>query len=59
MTFESMDANGDKSLSKDELAAHPVLLAQFEAVDKDKSGTLSQEEFLSFRQEKQAAKFNK
>lgn len=45
--FASLDANGDRALSRGEFARYPDLQGRFEAMDRDKDGTLSGLEFAS------------
>jgi hypothetical protein len=46
--FSALDANGDGSLSKDELKAEASISAKFRELDKDKDGKLSSAEFSAF-----------
>jgi Ca2+-binding EF-hand superfamily protein len=43
--FTKADANGDGKLTRDEVAKLPVIASKFDALDKDKDGVLSLEEF--------------
>jgi Ca2+-binding EF-hand superfamily protein len=45
--FTKADANGDGKLSRDEVAKLPAIGAKFDALDKDKDGVLSLEEFAA------------
>jgi Ca2+-binding EF-hand superfamily protein len=46
--FSKADINGDGKLSREEVAARlPAIAAKFDALDKDKDGTLSLEEFAA------------
>lgn len=45
--FKRADANGDGKLSKEESARLPEVQANFDALDKDKDGSLSMAEFAS------------
>ncbi len=58
LAFETLDSNGDKVLSKDELQSHPRLYAQFDSIDTDKSGAISQAELQTFRASRQAARMS-
>ncbi len=58
LAFEVMDSNGDKALTKDELQSHPQLNAQFDSIDTDKSGAISQTELQTFRTSRQATRMN-
>ena len=43
-TFESLDANSDGKISKDEAAVNPNVTAQFSKYDKDGNGFIEREE---------------
>ena len=43
--FLSLDSNGDREISYEEAEGHQDLLEQFETLDLDGSGTLSEAEF--------------
>jgi Ca2+-binding EF-hand superfamily protein len=58
-SFESLDANGDKALSKEEVNNARRLSSQFDSIDSDKNGSISMEELQSFRAQKRAACMNK
>ena len=58
-SFEALDANSDKALSKEEVANARRLSSEFERVDTDGNGSLSKEEVQTFRAEKRAARVNK
>lgn len=58
-SFESLDSNGDKALSKEEVANAPRLNSDFDKVDADKNGAISQEELQAFRAERRAERMNK
>lgn len=46
---KKLDANGDGKLSRDEVANHPKLVQEFDAIDADKDGLLSPEELKAAR----------
>lgn len=58
-TFEALDTNSDKALSKEEVAVAPRLNSNFDLVDTDKNGSISKEELQAFRAERRAARMNK
>ena len=41
MDYATLDKNGDGNISKEEAKADPALSAKFDALDNDKSGSLS------------------
>lgn len=45
--FAKADANGDGKVSKDEAAKMPEISAKFEALDRDKDGSLTLAEFAA------------
>ena len=45
--FRQTDADGDGKLSSEEVQQHEALAARFQALDKNKDGFLSSEEFSS------------
>jgi Ca2+-binding EF-hand superfamily protein len=45
--FTKADANGDGKLTRSEAARLPAIAAKFDALDKDKDGVLSLEEFAT------------
>ena len=45
--FKLADTNQDGKLSRDELAAMPAMAAKFDAIDKDKDGSISLAEFTA------------
>ena len=47
VSFETLDADGDGAINKEEATAHEQLSAAFDAVDVDQSGTLSKDEFTA------------
>jgi hypothetical protein len=58
-SFGTLDANGDKSLSKDEVASAPRLSANFESIDADKNGSISEEELQAYRDARCAGRMKK
>ena len=48
--WKQLDANGDGKLSKEEVANHPRLVKDFDAIDANKDGFLSSEELQAARQ---------
>lgn len=47
--WKKLDANGDGRLSRDEVAGHPRLAKDFDAIDANKDGFLSPEELQAAR----------
>ena len=47
--WKKLDANGDGRLAKDEVAGHPRLVQDFDAIDANKDGFLSAEELKAAR----------
>jgi hypothetical protein len=45
--FRHLDTDSDRVLSRSELARHPGLARHFEAMDRDRNGTLSKLEFAA------------
>ncbi len=52
--FESFDKDGNKELSKEEVAAAPQIGGDFEVIDTDKSGSISKDELEAYRTTKHA-----
>lgn len=47
-TFETLDANHDKSIDATEAAHHEALAHAFAAADHDKSGGISHDEYVAW-----------
>jgi Ca2+-binding EF-hand superfamily protein len=45
--FRHLDTDSDRALSRGELAPYPGLARRFEAMDRDRNGTLSRLEFAA------------
>jgi len=52
MDYTKLDKNGDGNISKDEAKADPSLSAKFDALDTDKSGSLSTTELTAKSKDK-------
>jgi hypothetical protein len=48
-TFESLDKDGDHKLTKEELATAPKMSADFEQIDANKDGSISEDELTAYR----------
>jgi Ca2+-binding EF-hand superfamily protein len=44
-TFASLDTNGDGKVSKDEAAGHEAIVNNFDRLDQDRDGYVTQREF--------------
>jgi Ca2+-binding EF-hand superfamily protein len=47
--FESFDKDGNKELSKEEVAAAPQIGGDFDVIDTDKSGSITKDELEAYR----------
>ena len=47
--WKRLDGNADGKLSREEVAGHPKLVQEFEAIDADRDGFLSPEELKAVR----------
>jgi hypothetical protein len=52
MDYTKLDKNGDGNISRDEAKADPSLSAKFDALDTDKSGSLSTTELTAKSKDK-------
>ncbi len=47
--FESFDKDGNKELTKEEVATAPQIGGDFDVIDTDKSGSISKDELEAYR----------
>lgn len=58
-TFESLDKDGDHKLTKEELATAPGMSEDFDKIDSNKDGAISEDELTAYRAANQGQRMNR
>lgn len=57
--FESFDKDGNHKLTKEEVATAPRMSEDFDRIDTDKDGTISEEELTAYRAANKGQRMNR